>query len=191
MSLSENIVKARKVKGITQDELAQASNINVRTIQRIEAGETQPRAFTLKSISQVLDVSLLELTSQPVVASNLENFPTRSDKTSKNKEQITTLILSCFTFIVLPQIHFIVPIIILKKMKFVEGSSIPFAKRLIRIQVYWVILLDVMLILILGFNLLSTVMFNRFLIIHLGLIAALMYTINFIYLTITLIRMRK
>lgn len=191
MSLSENIVKARKVKGITQDELAQASNINVRTIQRIEAGETQPRAFTLKSISQVLEVSLLELTSQPVVVTTLANFQSSSEIGSKSKEQILIVVLSCFTFLVLPQIHFIVPILILKKMKFVESSSLAFSKRLIRIQVYWVLLLDFMLILILGFNLLSTVLFNRFLTIHPGLIAALMYTINLVYLTITLIRSRK
>lgn len=45
----------RKAKGLTQEELAEKSHINVRTIQRIEAGAVEPRSYTLKAILTALD----------------------------------------------------------------------------------------------------------------------------------------
>ena len=39
---------------MTQEELVQKCNITVRTIQRIEAGETTPRTFTIKTILNAL-----------------------------------------------------------------------------------------------------------------------------------------
>ncbi|WP_010232714.1 helix-turn-helix domain-containing protein [Gillisia marina] len=42
----------------TQQELADISNISLRSIQRIEKGEVNPRMHTLKSLSKCLDFSL-------------------------------------------------------------------------------------------------------------------------------------
>lgn len=55
--LGKKIVDLRKQKGLTQEELVEKCNINVRTIQRIEAGETTPRSYTLKNIFEVLGVA--------------------------------------------------------------------------------------------------------------------------------------
>ncbi|MAC94479.1 MAG: hypothetical protein CMC96_03140 [Flavobacteriales bacterium] len=52
--LSDEIYKARKEKGLTQEELADLSGINLRTIQRIENNQTNPRGNTLKLIGKVL-----------------------------------------------------------------------------------------------------------------------------------------
>lgn len=46
----------RLKKGITQEELAEKTDISVRTIQRIENGDVDPRAYTLQSIAAALDV---------------------------------------------------------------------------------------------------------------------------------------
>lgn len=54
--LGKKISKIRKEKGLTQEELVNKCNINVRTIQRIEAGEVNPRSFTIKTIISVLGV---------------------------------------------------------------------------------------------------------------------------------------
>ncbi len=59
-ALGKRISELRKEKGLTQEELVQKCNINVRTIQRIEAGEVQPRSYTIKSILNVLGVEFLE-----------------------------------------------------------------------------------------------------------------------------------
>ncbi|MEM6523666.1 MAG: helix-turn-helix domain-containing protein [Bacteroidota bacterium] len=56
--IAEKIVHHRKLKGVTQEDLAEACNLNVRTIQRIEAAEVDPRLYTLKTIAVALDVSM-------------------------------------------------------------------------------------------------------------------------------------
>lgn len=52
--LGKKILELRKQKGFTQEELVEQCNINVRTIQRIEAGDVSPRSYTLKAILEVL-----------------------------------------------------------------------------------------------------------------------------------------
>lgn len=64
-SIAKKIIHYRKLKGITQETLAEATGLNVRTIQRIEAGEVDPRLYTLKSIADALDVNLEELLPEP------------------------------------------------------------------------------------------------------------------------------
>jgi transcriptional regulator with XRE-family HTH domain len=54
--LGKRIQELRKSKGFTQEELVEMCNINVRTIQRIEAGEVSPRSFTIKTILEALGV---------------------------------------------------------------------------------------------------------------------------------------
>jgi transcriptional regulator with XRE-family HTH domain len=52
--LGKKILELRKQKGYTQEELVEKCNINVRTIQRIEAGDVSPRSYTVKAILEVL-----------------------------------------------------------------------------------------------------------------------------------------
>lgn len=54
--LGKKILELRKQKGFTQEELVEKCNINVRTIQRIEAGDVTPRSFTIKTILEALGV---------------------------------------------------------------------------------------------------------------------------------------
>lgn len=50
------IKELRIKKGLTQEELADLTELSVRTIQRIENGEVDPRAYTLQMIAKALDV---------------------------------------------------------------------------------------------------------------------------------------
>jgi transcriptional regulator with XRE-family HTH domain len=52
--LGKKISELRKAKGLTQEELVEKCNLNVRTIQRIEAGEVTPRTFTIKALFEAL-----------------------------------------------------------------------------------------------------------------------------------------
>jgi transcriptional regulator with XRE-family HTH domain len=70
--LGRKLSELRKEKGFTQEELVEQCNINVRTIQRIEAGEVTPRSFTLKTILNVLGEDLENLKDSDSLA--LENF---------------------------------------------------------------------------------------------------------------------
>ncbi len=55
--LGKKISELRKAKGLTQEELVEKCNLNVRTIQRIEAGEVTPRSYTIKALFDALDYS--------------------------------------------------------------------------------------------------------------------------------------
>jgi transcriptional regulator with XRE-family HTH domain len=50
------IKELRIKKGLTQEELADLTELSARTIQRIENGEVDPRAYTLQMIAKALDV---------------------------------------------------------------------------------------------------------------------------------------
>jgi len=50
------IKELRLKKGLTQEELASKTELSARTIQRIENGEVDPRAYTLQMIAKALDV---------------------------------------------------------------------------------------------------------------------------------------
>ena len=60
-STGERICEARKQKGLSQEELAHQAKINIRTLQRIESGKSQPRGYTLQLLCEALGVNLEEL----------------------------------------------------------------------------------------------------------------------------------
>jgi phage shock protein C len=53
--IGKKVAELRKQKGFSQDGLAYLCKMNVRSIQRIEAGNVQPRPYTLKLLSEALD----------------------------------------------------------------------------------------------------------------------------------------
>ncbi len=53
----KKIAELRKAKGLTQEELVDKCNLNVRTLQRIESGEVTPRTYTLRLIFEALEYS--------------------------------------------------------------------------------------------------------------------------------------
>ncbi len=55
--LGNKISELRLAKGLTQTELAESCNVSLRTIQRIEAAEVIPRAYTVKQIIEALGQS--------------------------------------------------------------------------------------------------------------------------------------
>lgn len=56
METGKLIKELRIKKGMTQEELAEKTEVSARTIQRIENGEVDPRAYTLQMIAKALDV---------------------------------------------------------------------------------------------------------------------------------------
>ena len=56
-SLANNLKQLRKKKGFSQQELAALSQLSLRTVQRIEKGETEPIGHTLTQLANALEVS--------------------------------------------------------------------------------------------------------------------------------------
>lgn len=61
--LGKTIQALRQEKKLTQEELVEKCNVNVRTLQRIEAGEVAPRDFTIKAILEALDYKFEQVAS--------------------------------------------------------------------------------------------------------------------------------
>ena len=76
MKTGRIIKELRIKKGMTQEELAEMTELSARTIQRIENGEVDPRSYTLQMIAKALEVDYSLF---------VEN-ETAEDKESKEKE---------------------------------------------------------------------------------------------------------
>ncbi len=82
--LGKKIIELRKNKGLTQEELVEKCNLNVRTLQRIESGEVNPRDYTKKSIFAALDYDASESSTNKENAikkiyNQLQNFNIMND----------------------------------------------------------------------------------------------------------------
>lgn len=82
--LGDYIANLRKEQGLTQEELVELCNINVRTIQRIEAGDVTPRNYTIKNILRALGSSYAEITQELHDKPKTEKVPENVLNDSKN-----------------------------------------------------------------------------------------------------------
>ncbi|MEW6030682.1 MAG: DUF4870 domain-containing protein [Chloroflexota bacterium] len=53
--LGLKVSELRQQKGLTQEQLAERCEVSARTIQRIESGEVDPRAYTLHCLGEALE----------------------------------------------------------------------------------------------------------------------------------------
>lgn len=60
-NLAKKLKDLRKLRGMSQEYLAEESRVGLRTIQRIENNESNPTGETIKRIANALDVELQEL----------------------------------------------------------------------------------------------------------------------------------
>ena len=194
MSLHHKITSARKKKGITQEQLADMTNITVRTIQRIESGESNPRPYTLQSIAQALELPFDELRQaeqtnlQPAALPASPAVPV--DQTAA-KDFLQVICLSCFTYLVIPFVHFLIPVYILKKSGQRDGVTLATARRIIRKQLYWVCALHLLMLLTLAHNIIQGKYFGAAWVVSYLLPFFVMYIINAVIIVSDIIRVRK
>ena len=79
----KKISEFRKLKGWSQEQLAEQSNINLRTLQRIENNENEPRGTTLQLICKSLQIDVEEL----------HNYEFSSKAKSIGAKIVTTIVL--------------------------------------------------------------------------------------------------
>ncbi len=125
-NLAANIKNLRKRKGISQELLAENSSLSLRTIQRIENGETEPRGDTLTRLANALDVAPEELVDWEL---------------TEDKGFLMSLNLSALGFILFPLLGIVIPLImwISKKGKLKQLDNL--AKEVLNFQISWTIVL--------------------------------------------------
>ena len=152
MTLHEQLATARKKKGLTQEELAELSKVTVRTIQRLESGDTVPRAFTLRAIAAALDTPFESLQAGTGSKEEKDATPATTHP-GEAVHFLQTLCLSSFSFLIIPFVHFLVPLFLLRRRKDLAREVVLPARQLVRGQILWVIGLQLLMLLTVGFNL--------------------------------------
>ena len=163
--LAKRVKKLRNRKGMSQEILAEESGLSLRTIQRIENGETEPTGDTLKRLSNALNVNPDELIDWTV---------------KEDKVFLTFLNLSALTFIFFPLLGILVPFIMWtsKKDKLKDINKI--GKDLINFEITWTIILfsiPFLLFLLVKTGILESVAFRTILISF-----VIMYILNFVFI---------
>lgn len=130
-TIGAKILEIRKRKGLSQVELSDLSKINLRTLQRIEKGVTEPHGNTLKNLCQVLEVKIEDVLNY--------------NKTDDLKF-IKFFHLSVLTFIILPVGNVILPLILWRKKRdkivYLEEQGI----NLLNFQILWTLICNVFIL---------------------------------------------
>ncbi len=124
--LSSRVKELRNRKGISQEALAEESGLSLRTIQRIENGETNPTGDTLKRLSSALNVNPDELIDWTI---------------KEDKRYLTFMNLSALTFIFFPLLGIIVPFMLWTSRKDKLKNINKIARDLINFEITWTIAL--------------------------------------------------
>ena len=179
-NLAIKVKDLRTRKGFSQENLSEESKLSLRTIQRIEKGETVPRGDTLIKLTQALGVTPDDLLEWADI---------------EDKGYLTLMNLSALSILVQPFLGIIIPLVmwILKreKIKLVDDTG----KKLISFQITWTLLLFILLIIAskgsfipINFNAISSIpiLISDFSIF--GLLIILLYLYN---LTLIILNVRK
>jgi transcriptional regulator with XRE-family HTH domain len=121
---ANRIKELRSRKGWSQEELAERSGLSLRTIQRIENGETEPRGDSLTRLAAAFDVTVDELADWELVEDN---------------KTIMAMNLSALSFLFNPMLGVVAPLAIwLFKKDRIRGMN-DAAGRLLNFQITWAI----------------------------------------------------
>ncbi|MHA4895724.1 DUF4870 domain-containing protein [Pedobacter sp. PWIIR3] len=125
--LAKRIKELRARKGMSQEELAEKSQLSLRTVQRIEGGETEPRGDTLQRLAEALGITPDELIDWTE---------------TEDKGFITLLNLSALSFIAFPILGIVVPLALwmFKKDKIKNVNET--GKKLLNFQISWCIIIS-------------------------------------------------
>jgi transcriptional regulator with XRE-family HTH domain len=132
--LSKRIKALRQRKGMSQDELADMSGLSLRTIQRIENGETEPLGDSLKRLASAFDVAPDEITDWQI---------------KEDPGYLMLLNLSALSFIIFPLLGIIVPMAmwVMKKDKVKNVDHV--GKAILNFQITWNVAVFLILLIVL------------------------------------------
>jgi len=129
--LAKRVKELRKRNGMSQELLADNSGLSLRTVQRIENGETQPTGDSIKRLSSALNVTPNELIDWQII---------------EDSKALLLLNLSQLGFIAFPLLGILIPLIIWtsKKDKIKDIDYV--GKSILNFQISWTLLLFLLVI---------------------------------------------
>lgn len=133
--LSKRVKELRNRKGLSQEQLAENSGLSLRTIQRIENGETEPRGETLKRLMHALDAAPDDLMDWNIV---------------EDKGFLTALNLSALGFLFFPLLGILIPLILWISKKDKVKNVNEMGKAILNFQITWVLMLSLIYFLLIS-----------------------------------------
>ena len=124
--LAKRIKELRIQRGMSQEFLAEESGLSLRTIQRIENGQSNPTGESLKRLANALQV----------IPSELIDWAIKEDT-----KYLTFLNLSALTFLFFPLLGILLPFILWTAKKDQIKNINVVGKSLINFQITWTLLL--------------------------------------------------
>jgi len=155
--ISTRIKDHRNKTDLSQDQLAIESGLNLRTIQRIENGETVPRGDSLRRLAIALGTSPDELINW---------------KTKEDKNVLTVLILSQLSFIAFPVLGIVVPLIIWIMQKEKVKNVDEVGKSILNFQITWALIV---------FTIITVGAFFKIMHINIGIPSSFLLTFGMIF----------
>ncbi|HTE25075.1 helix-turn-helix domain-containing protein [Flavitalea sp.] len=145
-SAGSKIKKMRINAGLSQSELADSTQLSLRTIQRIENSETGPRGDSLKRISEALGVKVEELLAGDQTSNQTTNLSTTYSQSELQEDKWISLALriSPITYLINPLLAVLAPIIIWKLFENKLSGIKLDARKIIEVQLTWLIIMGLL-----------------------------------------------
>ncbi|PZR23962.1 MAG: XRE family transcriptional regulator [Flavobacterium psychrophilum] len=130
-TIGKKIADIRKQKGLTQEEVSERAMINLRTLQRIEKGETDPRGNSLKGICEALGINIEDIVDYGKM---------------EDRNYLMFLHLSVMSFVIIPFGNIILPLILwLNKRDKVKNVNKQ-GTNILNYQLLWTVVSNALLI---------------------------------------------
>lgn len=152
MFSAARILAIRKSKGFSQELLAEQSGVSLRTIQRVEQGETVPRGHTIQALATALKVPLDALLTlpAPVAAPAVEPAvdlpserptspatPLATPSLPADPQLLQLLNLSALCLLVFPFLNLLVPYLLWRKHRHDTLHAAEVGRRVLGFQMLW------------------------------------------------------
>ncbi|MBT8320524.1 MAG: helix-turn-helix domain-containing protein [Eudoraea sp.] len=169
--LAIRVKELRNQKGMSQEFLAEESGLSLRTIQRVENGESNPTGESLKRLANALNVNPDELIDWSI---------------KEDKKYLNYLNLSALTFLFFPLLGILIPFILWTSKKGKIKNINELGRALINFEITWTILLffiPVVLFFVSKIRLIENITLSTFFI-----VIGLLYLFNLISILFNTIR---
>ncbi len=117
----------RETLGYTQAELAELASLSIRTIQRVESGQSIPKGHTLQVLAQALGVDTNQLQEEKFAASEEE---------AEENLKLKLINLATLCFLGIPFGNLIVPFMLWQKYR-VYALVDTVGRKILNFQIFW------------------------------------------------------
>jgi transcriptional regulator with XRE-family HTH domain len=138
MFSAARIQAIRKSKGLSQEALAEEAGVSLRTIQRVEQGETVPRGYTVQALATALGVPLEALRDEPAPTVTLAvEGPAPPPALRSDAAQLQLLNLSALGFLVFPFLNLLGPWLLWRARRHDTEHAAEVGRRVLGFQILW------------------------------------------------------